>query len=90
VVIISFVYSVGKLKEGLKYLMNCVTYATTNNLLVLKVLESGEIKREIPKNPILARSDRLVLKKNYDTIRNSNDVLLDCILKLSRFDEGFA
>ena len=41
VVIVSFAFAIGKIKESLKYLINLVTYATNNNLLILKILETS-------------------------------------------------
>jgi hypothetical protein len=43
VVIIAFAYAVGKVKDCLKYLINLVGYATSNTLLILKILEGSEI-----------------------------------------------
>lgn len=36
------------------------------------------------------KSDRLVMKRNLDTLRNNNDVILDSIHKLSKSDEVFS
>ena len=38
VVIISFAYAIGKVKECLKYLINLISYASNNTLLILKIL----------------------------------------------------
>lgn len=41
VVTISFAYAVGKIKECLKYLINLISYASNNTLLILKILEGS-------------------------------------------------
>jgi len=41
VVMVSFAYAVGKIKECLKYLINLVSYTSSNTLLILKILESS-------------------------------------------------
>lgn len=69
-------------------MINLVGYATNNTLLVLKILEACEITTQA-KNPVLAKSDRLVLKYNYDSIRNNNDIILDSIFKISKYEEAF-
>ena len=38
VVVVSFAFAVGRVKDCLKYLINLVTYATNNTLLILKIL----------------------------------------------------
>ena len=38
---------------------------------------------------VIKKSDRLVLKRNFDTIRNNSDVLIDTIYKLSKYDDVF-
>ena len=40
-------------------------------------------------NSVQQKSDRLAMKRNLDTLRNNNDVLLDAIHKLSKSDEVF-
>lgn len=40
-------------------------------------------------NPVIQKSDRLVMKRNLDTLRNNNNVLLDTIQKLSKSEETF-
>ena len=37
----------------------------------------------------MAKSDRLILKRNFDTVRNNNDVILDSIFKISKNEEVF-
>lgn len=37
----------------------------------------------------MAKSDRLVLKRNFDTIRNNNDIVLDSIFKISKLEDAF-
>lgn len=89
IVIISFAYATGKIKECLKFLVNLVSYCTNNTLLILKILESCELEREGSKNPIIAKSDRLIMKRNYDTVRNGNDIILDAIFKICKTEEAF-
>lgn len=89
VVIISFALAVGKIKECLKYLVNLICYCTSNTLLILKILENSELEKDVAKNPIIAKSDRLILKRNFDTVRNSNDIILDSIFKISKTEEAF-
>lgn len=48
-----------------------------------QTLESSNI------NSVMQKSDRLLMKRNLDTLRNNNDVLLDSIHKLSKCDEVF-
>lgn len=38
IVIMCFAYSVGKLKDSLKFIINLVSYALNNTLLILKIL----------------------------------------------------
>lgn len=38
----------------------------------------------------MQKSDRLVIKKNLDTLRNNNNVLTDAVTKLSKHDENFS
>lgn len=88
IVIIAFAYAVGKVKESLKYLINLIVYATNNTLLILKILEGGDNSAD-SKNPVIAKSDRLVVKRNFDTVRNNNDIILDSIFKISKQEEAF-
>jgi hypothetical protein len=37
----------------------------------------------------MAKSERLVLKRNFDTVRNNSDIILDSIFKISKNDEAF-
>ena len=85
IVIVSFAYCVGKIKESLKFIINLVSYAINNTLLILRILENSDLTKEAAKNPIMAKSDRLVIKKNYDTVRNNNDIILDSIFKISKY-----
>jgi hypothetical protein len=90
IVIISFAYAVTKIKESLKFLINLINYAISNTLLILKILEDSEVTHDVSKNPTLAKSDRLILKRNYDSVRNSNDIILDAIFKISKQEEAFS
>ena len=38
IVIISFAYAVTKIKDSIKYIINLITFATQNTLLILKIL----------------------------------------------------
>lgn len=40
-------------------------------------------------NQVIQKSDRLAMKRNLDTLRNNNNVLLDTIQKLSKSEETF-
>jgi hypothetical protein len=88
VVITAFAFAIGKVKDSLKYLINLIGYATNNTLLILKTLESSQMTNE-SKNPVLAKSDRLVIKRSFDAIRNNNDIILDSIFKISKHEEAF-
>lgn len=69
-------------------------YGINNCLILVKVLEETQIvankaqKYEVNKsshiNQVLQKSDRLVMKRNLDTLRNNNNVLFDAIQKLSK------
>ena len=49
----------------------------------------GTIEENSNLNSVQQKSDRLAMKRNLDTLRNNNDVLLDAIHKLSKSDEVF-
>lgn len=85
---IALAYSLGQLHSAQRYLSNILSYTSNNHLLLIQVLEHSQ-KKEPQKNIVLAKSQRLLMSKNFDGLRNNNDVLLDCILKLSKLDEAF-
>ena len=64
-----------------------MSYALSSALLLVKVLEGSKITPN--SNEVIKKSDRLVMKKSIDTIRNNNDVLIDSIYKLSKYDNLF-
>lgn len=47
IVTLSFALAVGKVKETLKYMINLISYTTNNTLLILKILESSEISKQV-------------------------------------------
>ena len=89
VVIIALSHATGKLREGLKYLINLIGYSTNNTLLILRILESSRVTDDGEKNPVMAKSERLVLKRNFDTVRNNSDIILDAINKISKSEAAF-
>lgn len=70
-----------------------VTYSINNCLVLIKVLEETQINKDTNKKQLedsaFAKSDRLAMKRNLDTLRNNNNVLMDVIQKLSKGEELF-
>ena len=97
IIILAFAYTSHTIKESHKYLLNIVGYSLNNSLILAKVLEETQISDGIKKsaityknsNPVLQKSDRLAMKRNLDTLRNNNDVLMDSFQKLTKTEEVF-
>lgn len=66
-----------------------VTYSINNCLVLIKVLEETQIagkdlNKKIHEDSAFVKSDRLAMKRNLDSLRNNNNVLMDVIQKLSK------
>jgi hypothetical protein len=67
-----------------------VSYGINNSLMMIKVIEESLVgRKQLAKNPTLRKSEKVSMKRNIDSIRNHNDVLLDSALKLAKLDEIF-
>ena len=73
-----------------------------NSLILVKVLEDTQIGQTLKKstllssrhhspnhNSILQKSDRFVMKRNLETLRHNNVIILDSLQKFSTADEVF-
>ena len=94
IIIIAFAYATRTIKDSHKYLINVLSYALNNSLILIKVLEESQIPSKSRthyegKNRTIMKSDKLSMKRNLDSLRNNNDVLIDSIQKLSKYEEVF-
>lgn len=88
VIMVAFAYVTHTIKDSLKYLINIIGFSLMSCSIIFKVLQETQIgDTEQQRNEIILKFDRLTMKRNLESLRNNNNVLLDSFQKLSKSHE---